>query len=213
MSSPDTNGSVSTDGQEQVPSVGDEIRAARKARHLTLKELSARTGRSVAYLSRIERGGANISVALLTAIGEALNVDPKWFFPSRGGTSFNERAYVVRAHSRRSMSSLYTRRPEELGFYDELLSSSIAGQFYIVWSRYPPGVGAEPDDAEGFVYEGEHHGVVIQGAVELTLGDDKIVLNTGDSFSCPAEIPHRFRNASEHEALMVWAMAPVLISW
>ena len=111
------------------------------------------------------------------------------------------------------MSDLYTRSATELGFSDELLSSSIAGRFYLVLSRFPAGAVGEAPVQEGFVYDGEHHGLVIQGEVELTLGTDPIVLHEGDSFSCSTHIPHRFRNASEREALVVWGMAPVLVSW
>ena len=193
--------------------VGAEVREVRKARGLTLQDLSDRIGRSVAYLSRVERGGARLSVDLLAEIGEALNVDPKWFFPTRTGASHHERSYIVRSDSRRPLSSLYTRTFEELGFEDELLSSSLTGQFYMIMSRFPPGSDDQPAIADGYVFDGEQHGVVIQGEVELTLGTDVIRLRTGDSFSYPSTVPHRFRNRGGKEARMIWAMAPVRITW
>ncbi len=193
--------------------VGAEIREVRKARGLTLKGLSERTGRSVAYLSRIERGDHRISVDLLAEIGEALNVDPKWFFPTRAGSSDHERSYVVKSGERRPLSSLYTRTFDELGFEDELLSSSLTGQFYMIMSKFPPGTEGRAAFEEGYVFDGEQHGIVVQGEVELTLGDDVIHLKAGDSFSYPSTIPHRFRNAGHEEARMVWAMAPVRVTW
>ena len=53
-------------GNINVPSVGDEIRTVRKARGMTLKQLSSHTECSVAYLSRIERDEARLSIELLT---------------------------------------------------------------------------------------------------------------------------------------------------
>lgn len=193
--------------------VGAEIREVRKARGLTLKDLGERTGRSVAYLSRIERGDTRISVDLLTDIGRALHVDPKWFFPSRTGDGHLEHSYVVRADARRPLSGLYTRTLDELGFEDELLSSALTGQFYMTLSRFPRGAEGKPVTDEGYVFEGEQHGVVVQGQIELTLGDEVIQLKTGDSFSFPSTIPHRLRKGGEEEAMMVWATAPVRITW
>lgn len=200
-------------GRETELTVGAEIREVRKARGMTLKELSERTGRSVAYLSRIERGETRISVDLLGDIGEALRVDPKWFFPTRSGAGDYERSYVVKADARRLLSGLYKRTFEELGFEDDLLSSTLTGQFYMVMSRYPPRAESKPVTQAGYVFEGEQHGVVIQGQIELTLGDEVIQLKTGDSFSYPNTIPHRFRNSGEEEAVVVAAIAPVTITW
>ena len=204
---------ASDSDNKKALSMGDEIRAVRKARQLTLKELSQRTGRSAAYLSRIELGEARISVDLLTDIGEALNVDPKWFFPSRTGAGNHERNCIVRADARRPLSNLYTRPSEELGFNDELLSSSIAGQCYMLISHFP---AAEKDHSglnEGYIFEGEMHGIIIKGSIELTLEEEVIKINCGDSFSFSSEIPHRMRNCINEESIMISTMTPVRITW
>jgi transcriptional regulator with XRE-family HTH domain len=193
--------------------LGSEIREVRQARHLTLNELSQTIACSTAYLSRIELGSANISTALLDQISAALAVDPAWFFPAQSGHGPLERAHIVRAENRRSLSGMYTRSIEELGFEDELLSSSLSGQCYLIMSRFAPGCGQAPKLSEGYRFEGEQHALVLSGAVELQLDDEAIILNTGDSFSYPSMIAHRFRNHTDQEATMVWAMSPVRISW
>ena len=194
-------------------SVGDEIRTIRKARGITLKGLSKMAGCSAAYLSRIERGEARISIDLLTAIGNALHVDPKWFFPNRSGQGNLEWTYVVRANARRPLSRLYTRSSQELGFEDELLSSSLAGDCYMMMTRFPPASEHNTQPQEGFIYEGEQHGFVVQGSLELTLGDEVIIINQGDSFSYPTEIPHRLRNCVDEETVVIFTMTPVRINW
>ncbi|MEM9470608.1 MAG: XRE family transcriptional regulator [Pseudomonadota bacterium] len=193
--------------------LGSEIREVRKARGLTLNELSETVSCSTAYLSRIERGTARVSDDLLGQISTALAVDPAWFFPAQAGDGPLERRHVVRAKHRRNLSGMYTRTKQELGFEDELLSSTLSGQCYLILSRFPPGAGAAPEPLEGYVFEGEQHAIVITGEVELKLGDETIVLKAGDSFSYPSMIAHRFRNRTAREATMVWAMAPVRISW
>ena len=202
-----------SDTPSDAQRLGAEIREVRKARGLTLEALTERIDCSVAYLSRIERGTARISVELLTQISVALAVDPAWFFPRRGGDGPLERAHVVRADVRRPLSGMYTRSTDELGFEDELLSSTLSGGCYLLLSRFAPGKGQAPDKPEGYVFEGEQHGIVVSGEIVLALGGEEIVLAAGDSFSYPSTIPHRFRNNLSTESTMVWAMAPVRISW
>lgn len=198
---------------DESQGIGAEIREVRKARNLTLKDLSAEVDCSVAYLSRIERGAARISVDLLEQISRALEVDPKWFFPDRGGSGPLERAHIVRADRRRPLSGMYSRSTDELGFEDELLSSSLDGGFYLLISRFPPASGPKESPLDGYTFEGEQHGIVLEGEILLLLDDECIILKKGDSFSYPSTIRHRFRNHGQSEAVMVWAMAPVRISW
>jgi transcriptional regulator with XRE-family HTH domain len=199
--------------EKQAQRLGSEIREVRKARGLTLKNLSGMVSCSTAYLSRIELGSAKISADLLGKISAALDVDPKWFFPVQSGSGPLERQHVVRAENRRVLSGMYTRSTEELGFVDELLSSTLSGQCYLILSRFKPRKGARPNPVEGYTFEGEQHAIVLSGEVELRLGDEVIVLREGDSFSYPSMIAHRFRNRTDKEATMVWAMSPVRISW
>ena len=193
--------------------LGAEIREVRKARGMTLNTLSAQLPCSTAYLSRIELGSARISDTLLQDIGKALQVDPKWFVPTQSGDGPLEQHHVVRAENRRQLSDMYTRSEIELGFRDELLSSTLSGQCYLIMSRFAATKGAPPEPLEGYVFDGEQHAIVISGEVELRLGDETIVLRKGDSFSYPSMIAHRFRNRAAKEATMVWAMSPVRISW
>ncbi|OSQ47580.1 helix-turn-helix domain-containing protein [Marivita geojedonensis] len=193
--------------------LGSEIREVRKARGLTLDDLSAQLSCSTAYLSRIERGTANVSDSILKEISAALGVAAEWFFPVQSGEGPLERRHVVRAQNRRPLSDMYTRSKEELGFEDELLSSTLSGQCYLILSRFPPGAGEPPEPLPGYEFEGEQHAMVLSGEVELRLGHEVIILSKGDSFSYPSMIAHRFRNRGKTEATMIWAMSPVRISW
>jgi transcriptional regulator with XRE-family HTH domain len=201
------------DPETDAQRLGSEIREVRKARGLTLDALSSQLSCSTAYLSRIERGSAKVSDTLIAEISAALQVDPAWFFPVQSGEGPLERRHVVRAENRRPLSGMYTRTTEELGFEDQLLSSTLSGQCYLILSRFPPGAGEPPMPLEGYSFEGEQHALVLSGEVELRLGDEVIVLRAGDSFSYPSMIAHRFRNRTDSEATMIWAMSPVRISW
>src|SRR5262245_57147918 len=62
---------VDLDGLEPL---GDSVRRARIEKSLTLKDLAARAGLSERFLSDLERGKGNISIARLLAVARALDV-------------------------------------------------------------------------------------------------------------------------------------------
>ena len=69
--------------------------------------------------------------------------------------------------------------------------------------------GATAYPLDGYAFEGEQDGLVLEGEILLLLDDEQVILRKDDSFSYPSTIPHRFRNNGRSEAVMVWAMAPV----
>jgi len=69
---------------------------------------------------------------------------------------------------------MYTRSEAEMGFRNELLSSTLIG---LLLSWFAPCKGAPPEPLEAFVFEGEQHAIVISGEVELRLGEELIVLS------------------------------------
>ncbi|MCW3709569.1 helix-turn-helix domain-containing protein, partial [Burkholderia cenocepacia] len=66
--------------QEEIESLAILIRDLRKHRTVTLNDLAERIGRSVGFLSQVERGLSRPTVADLTAIGEALGAPTTYFY-------------------------------------------------------------------------------------------------------------------------------------
>ena len=89
---------------------------------------------------------------------------------------------------------------------DHLLSASLDGELALGISRYSPG-GNSGDDL--YTHRGEEAGLVLEGELELALGEKTFQLKTGDSFSFPSNIPHTFRNPGDKEAVVVWANTPI----
>lgn len=194
---------------KETNSIGYEIRQLRQAKGLSLKKLSGLSGVSVSYLSAVERGTRKPALATLTDVASALQVDMQWFFVPQQGNAPLERACIVRRENRRNLSNVYGQSPQELGYYDSLLSSSIGGDFYMGIARYAP--KSSHAIRRLHQHEGEEHGCVIQGELEMKLGDEVITLRTGDSYSFDASIPHSARNTTDKEAVLVWAVSPVVI--
>ena len=207
----DGGGSKVTKGTstEALTAFGAEVRQLRKARELTLAELATASGISVSHLSAIERGTVSASLRKITSIAEALSVPEEWFFNRRPGSGPMERAYVVRKGNRRNLSLLYQEPMEQSGYSDQLLSSSIGGDFYMGVSDYSP--HSSDIITPLFTRDGEMHGLVLEGEFQLTLEDELITLQAGDSFSFPGHIVHNARNISAQPARLLWVNSPVII--
>ena len=203
---------VSSDPDDQsldTMAFGAEVRQLRKVRGLTLSDLAEACGVSISHLSAIERAAVNPSLTSVRRIARGLDVPAAWFFAHRPGDGLLERAYVVRKANRRPLNQLYGDRAEEAGYADFLLSSSIGGAFHMGVAEYAPYSDTFIDEL--YEREGEQHALVLLGTLELTLGDEVITLNAGDSFSYPASIPHRIRNVSDAPARLIWVNAPVIV--
>ncbi len=199
---------ANADQAGSIEAVGSEVRALRKARGLTLNELSRHCGISLSHLSAIERGAVNPSMVKIQAIADGLGVPVSWFFNERPGDGPLEQTHVVRSENRRHLNKLYGEPAEVSGFSDWLLSSTIGGAFHLGLSDYAPG----PDAAETelVVREGEVHGLVTEGEMVLQLEDEVITLRAGDSFSIPGDLPHWLDNKSDKPARIIWVNAPLI---
>lgn len=194
---------ISTDALELL---GNEIRQLRKARALTLDELSTLCGRSTSFLSKIERGAARPSLTALQDIAQALGVQIGWFFDESEPVPDEERPYIVRAGRHRRLTYSDMASTDYLGLEDQLLSAGLDGNLALGLSRYLPG-GSTGDDMQS--HEGEEAGVVIEGSIELTIDDETFTLEEGDSFSFPSHLPHRYANTGDGDARIVWANTPI----
>lgn len=198
--------SSSTINYKETVNLGEEIRQLRKAHHMTLAQLSAACSRSVSFLSKIERNQARPSLTAMQDIAEALGAPVGWFFQSDGPVPAEERPYIVRHNRRRRLTYSQFTDTTYLGMQDYLLSATLDGELALGISKYSPG-GNSGDDL--YSHRGEEAGLVLEGELEVALGEKTFRLKTGDSFSFPSHIPHTFRNPGDKQAIVVWANTPI----
>lgn len=194
--------------KSDIENLGDEIRQLRKVRGLTLQDLAAETGKSVGFLSQVERNITKPSVGALQDICEALGVHIGWFFQADAETDEVERRFIVRHGNRRRLSYSGLASTDYLGLRDDLLSANLNGELVLGLSRYAPGASTGDDL---YRHKGEEAGLVLAGILELTIGDDVFTLGEGDSFSFPSHLPHRYANPSGEETVVVWANTPITL--
>ena len=195
-----------TDTQDALIQLGEDLRGLRKAQGLTLEDLATASGKSVSFISKIERGQARPSVTTLQELAGALGVPVGWFFETDGLAPADDRPFVVRRSRRRKLSYSGLGSTDYMGFQDHLLSAGLDGQLAMGMSTYQPG-GNTGDEL--YTHAGEEAGLVIKGQIDLHLEGKVFHLETGDSFSFAASLPHRYCNPGKHEAQIVWANTPV----
>ncbi len=191
---------------EQVSRFGEDLRALRRAQKLKLADLAEMTGKSVGYLSKVERGLARPSVTALQEIAQALGVPVGWFFDSDGPVPADERPFIVRKDRRRKLTYSGITDTEYMGFKDHLLSATLDSQLALGISTYDEG-GSTGDDA--YTHEGEEAGYLLEGRIVIELDGKHFELEPGDSFSFSANIPHRYFNPGPGPAKLIWANTPI----
>jgi transcriptional regulator with XRE-family HTH domain len=186
----------STAANTQTAALGSQLRQRRRVKNLTLAELAQQARLSVGLLSQIERGITAPSLKSMTQICSALGIPMSWLFDSGPLDDPEEKGLVVRRASRRRL---------DLGSYGvtkELLSPDLGGEMQIYLVSIRPGGQSGP---ERYTHRGEEGGLVLAGALELTVEHRVVVLYEGDSFRFSSELPHRFSNPGATQTSVVWA--------
>lgn len=183
---------------QDIP-VGDQIRDLRKGRGVTIADLAEKVGRSIGYMSQIERNMSSVTIPTLQKIATALGVQVSWFF--QGGTDVpeGERDFIVRRQNRRSLTF------GDTGVFEELLSPNLSGALELIITSFEPGSWTGEEDR---VRQGEEAGFVLEGTLELWVEGQHFILETGDSFSFRRTGPHRCHNPGTSETRVLWVMTP-----
>jgi len=181
---------------ENIHSVGNDIRALRKSRSMTLVDFASAIDRSVGFVSQIERGISEPSISDLRNIARLFDV-PLSFFFGDNTDNVSESRHIVRATQRRKLGN-----PEE-GLIEELLSPDLGGSFEIIRSEFAP--GAILDEAQQ--RDTEEAGYIISGTLELEIEGEWHTLNEGDSFRFAGE-SYRWHNKTKNNAIAIWVVSP-----
>jgi len=176
--------------------VGERLRAIRKLRRVTLRTVAERAELSESFLSQVERGRANASIASLQRIAAALGVNVADLFEPNGGPP---RPRVLRRDVRPALTfgtlgRKYMLTPRPLEHLQVIVGELDAGG----------STGDEPythGDSEELL-------VVLEGVVHLRLGTDVFELSTGDSIDYRSSTSHRLTNAGNSTAEVMWIVSP-----
>jgi transcriptional regulator with XRE-family HTH domain len=183
---------------ELLSSVGAEIRQVRWSKKMTIEALAERVDRSVAHLSKLERGLAEPSLRDLYAISEALGVPLAWFLKERNSGPPEERGIIERSGSRRSY--------EQGGISTEVLSPVLGMGVEVMRSVFQPLAATTMRRA---TYRKREDGYLLSGRLELFIDDKRFMLQAGDSYSYLTDSQHSSRNPGPEPAVLIWIASDV----
>jgi transcriptional regulator with XRE-family HTH domain len=180
--------------QDLTPVVGANLRRLRMKRELSLERLSKLSGVSRAMLGQIELGQSTPTINILWKISTALGVPYSALLGHRqsGGMSVlrAEQAKLLTSHDGRFTSrALFPfDEPRRVEFYE----LHLAPRSEEIADAHAPGT--------------TENLVVSSGGVEIDVDGRVEALAQGDAIVFEADVPHRYRNPGDEEAIMFLVM-------
>jgi transcriptional regulator with XRE-family HTH domain len=176
--------------------IGAQLKAARLAARKTMAEVAEQSGLTKGFVSKLERDLANVSVASLIRLCEALDISVGSLFEASIGK-------VVRRDARPPINFGGSRVKEYL------LTPSGEKRVQAILSDIEPGGGSGdepyslPADVE-FVF-------VLAGQLQITVAGEQVILEQGDAFTFPPSTQHTFGVAPPAgRAQVLWVFLPAL---
>ncbi len=175
--------------------LGERLRAIRLLRRLTLRDVASAAGVSESFVSQLERGRSNASVATLQRLAAALGIEITDLFEGRSP----EEPQVLRREARQVLEWGHLGRKA-------LLTPKPFHTLEVVAAEFEPGgsTGDEPythGDSEELL-------LVLAGRVQLQLGTELFDLSMGDSVNYRSSTPHRVSNPGDDVAEVLFVISP-----
>ena len=176
--------------------VGARLMEIRKQKGLSQRELARRAGLTHGTISFIERDKISPSIGTLRQVLDCFGMTLSEFFAAEGAP---QHQYFFRHHE---LVDVGTGGVSLL----QIGKSLVGRPLQVLLEFYPPGAetSREPYRAEG----GEEGGVVVEGEIEVTIGEEVKVLRKYDAYLFPTSLPHKIRNPGPIEAVVVSATTP-----
>lgn len=174
------------------------MREAREGR-FTVRELAAASGVSAGSISEIERGRGNPSFQTLYRVSQALGLQVGDLIGAYQAEGPSTAATVVKGNRRKRLQMGAD------GLVHELLTPNLQGELEMLLTVVPAGF-SNKDDPFGHV--GEECVFVLDGTLEVTVGDETFTLETGDAITYDSGVEHWWRNDSDTDARVVGAVTP-----
>ncbi|MEM7729092.1 MAG: helix-turn-helix domain-containing protein [Pseudomonadota bacterium] len=176
--------------------IGGRLMAVRKGKGISQRELARRAGLTHGTISLVENGKTSPSVGTLRQILDALGLTLSDFFAA--DTPPAEDFFFT----------LETMVDVGSGGVQLLqLGRSLKGRtLQVLLEFYPPGAetSREPYRANG----GEEGAIVVEGEMEVTIGEQVRVLKQYEGYLFPTKLPHKLRNCGPDRCVMVSATTP-----
>ena len=170
--------------QEDIQAnVGERVRAVRENRGLSLEDISQRTDIEVSFLRQIEEGSVAPPLGTIIKLAKALEMKMGYFISGEENKPYT----IVRKTDRRVVSRYESRKGERYGYEYESLAPHKKDRH-----MEPFLVTLVPADTEEerSTHDGQEFIHVLEGTMEVRLGEEIHLLGPGDSIYYDSTVPH-----------------------
>jgi transcriptional regulator with XRE-family HTH domain len=176
--------------------VGSRLRAVREMQGLSQRELAKRAGVTNGTISLIEQNRVSPSISSLKKVLDGIPMSIADFFALQAAP----RLKIFFA-----ADELFEIGGGKAISYRQVGQDLAGRALQILHERYAPGA----DTGKAMLrHEAEEGGVVLNGQLEVTVGDQRRVLGPGEAYYFDSRLPHRFRNLGEEPCEVVSACTP-----
>jgi len=177
-------------------SVGARVKAVREKKALSLQDVALRTGFSESNISQIETGEALPPLGDLVKLARALEMKMGYFLVQGESKPYT----VVHKKNRKTVSRYGSQKTIRYGYSYESLAPEKRER-----NMEPFLVTLEPtsQDEPPSTHDGEEFIFVLEGEIEVLLGENREVLSSEDSIYYDSSLPHRVRSLGDRSARIV----------
>jgi len=192
MRSPRENERGPSARKQKREAIARKLQLLRREHSLTLAQVAQKTGVSVSFLSSLERGYSNASIATLQKLARLYETNVLSFFADK-----DESRRLVRARERKVLVPNPGVEMELLAFGKRAMEPHLF--------RIAPGANS----GGSYSHEGEEFIYVLQGKVEVWIDEiEHYIVETGDSLYFDSTQAHRWQSLSEKETQLLWVNTP-----
>ena len=181
--------------------IQQKIRAYRKQRGLTLKQLAQKAGCTQSYISQLEKGLTMPSLSMIGKLSAALDIKVVDLFSDMSNKGENH--WLLRRQDRKQIA------------YPDWKVSSHMLVTRVSTKRMEPLIsiiepGGTSDAAEGMSHPvgTEEFVMVLRGQVEFQIEGEDILLGEGDTLYFDGSLPHQWRNNGQEKAEVLFVFTP-----
>ena len=177
--------------------VGVRLQSIRKLKGLSQRELAKRAGVTNSTISMIEKNSVSPSISSLKKVLAGIPMSLVEFFSQEAEQD--------------KYTQVVYRAAELIDIHSGAISMKLVGKAYpnraitLLDETYPAGSDTGDDM---YTHDGEESGLLVEGRLELSVGDEVFILEPGDSYYFESSKPHRFRNPFDQPARLISATTP-----
>ncbi len=168
---------------EELVNVGERVRKVRTQRGLSPEDIVQRTGIDHATLTAIEGGEMAPPLGTIIKLAKALEMKMGYFISGEENRPYT----IVRRHDRRVVSRHDSTKGKQYGYEFESLAPHKRNRH-----MEPFLVTLDPAETEEerSAHDGQEFIFVLQGQMEVRLGEEIHVLDPGDAIYYDSTVPH-----------------------